>query len=69
MCNTYLTDLQNCQMYILNGYICEYFDGGIFPTIQNILDSWNCIHGESERKYFTEKDIEDIIFKVSKFYK
>ena len=63
-----LKDSRACELYVINGYVCTYFDTGKRPTKYDVMKSWLCMHGRSERRHFTFMDIETIIEKVSKFY-
>jgi hypothetical protein len=59
-------DLENVNLYVLNGIICEYFDSGIFPTLSDIKNNWQLGY---LRISFEDSVILNMITKVSKFYK
>lgn len=58
-------DLENANLYVLNGIICDYFDKGIRPNIKDIKDNWQLSYLKIS---FPENVISGMIEKVSKFY-
>ena len=62
-----LQDLKSCQLYIINGIIVDFFDSGVHPSKEQIMDAWKAMHG-NENRMFTYADINWIISKVAKFY-
>lgn len=62
-------DLRNCQLYVINGYICSFIDSGIIPNVHMILKVWYSFHYKSEKRYFNIFDISRIIFDVCKYDK
>lgn len=58
-------DLENANLHVLNGIICDYFDSGFKPNIKDIKDNW-------QLKYlhisFKDSTISEMINNVQKFY-
>lgn len=62
---SYLADKKNCELYIVNGIVCDFFDAGVRPTAKQVVCAWEKMH---ESREFTHMDVEWIIAKVAKFY-
>lgn len=60
-------DLQNCAIYIINGIIVDYFDGGIRPTLQDIKANWQYLRMRGKNT-INDVIITEIINRVSKYY-
>lgn len=58
-------DLENVNLYVLNGIICDYFDGGKKPNIEDIKNNWQIDYLHIS---FEDSVIIDMINKVQKFY-
>lgn len=58
-------DLGNANLYVLNGIICDYYDGGIKPTLNDIKTNWQLDYLHIS---FEDSVIIDMINKVQKFY-
>lgn len=60
-------DLQNCAIYIINGIIVDYFEGGKKPTLQDIKTNWQYIRLRGKNA-INDVIINEIINRVSKYY-
>ena len=58
-------DLENANLYVLNGIICSYFDKGITPNTEDIKNNWQIDYLHIS---FEDSVIIDMINKVQKFY-
>lgn len=65
---TNYAELKKTQLYVINGYVVNFFDLGKCPTCKEIMEIWRKFHG-NENRMFTCNDISLMICKVSKFYK
>jgi hypothetical protein len=59
-----MTGEQRCQAYILNGYICSYFDNGEKPTVESLRKHWSA----ESWKDLSDELIEQIILQTEMFY-
>lgn len=60
-----MNDLHNCAMYCANGVICNYFDAGRRPTIQELRENWHA----HTYKMITDEQLRNLIDRVERFYK
>lgn len=60
-----MTDSERCSAYVLNGYVVNYFDGGKRPTLNEMRSHWSAKSWEN----LSDELVEDIIERVSKYYK
>ena len=58
-------DLENANLYVLNGIICSYFDKDITPNVEDIKNNWQLDYLHIS---FKDSVIIDMIKKVQKFY-
>lgn len=56
-----MNDLYNC----VNGVICNYFDAGRRPTIQELRENWHA----HTYKMITNEQLRNLIDRVERFYK
>lgn len=59
-----MCDLHKAELYIANGIIVSYFDGGIKPTVDELRKNWN----SHSYKNVTDAELREIINKVERFY-
>ena len=60
-------DLQNCAIYIINGIVVDYFEGGVKPTLQDIKTNWQYTRLRGKNT-INDVIITEIINRVSKYY-
>lgn len=52
-----MNDLHRTKLYIANGIIMSYFDGGIKPTVDELRKNWN----NHNYKNVTDAELQEII--------
>lgn len=63
-----MNDFKKTQLYLLNGIVCDYFDGRINPTIAEIKSNWQ-FQKWNLSKSISDTEIEDMINRVAKYYR
>lgn len=58
-------DLLNTKIYLLNSIVCNYFDGGIIPNVDDVRGNWQY---EYYKLSFNDSFIINMINKVQKYY-
>lgn len=58
-------DLLNTKIYLLNSIVCNYFDAGITPNVDDVQNNWQ--YGYYKLS-FNDTFINDLISKVQRYY-